>query len=113
MYNESSKPYTIALTLEESTKVFNQLLANPNVTVDDLTITVEHTLDMVEQFGIHAIDLKSLPSDAKGEHLAVMLRAISSWREELPDWHNAITHTKEVLIKEGEDYQDVLYGLIS
>lgn len=81
--------------------------------VDALTSTVEATLEFIATYGPRALDLRNLDSsEVQGEHLAALLRASSTWRNDVPGWVDAVDVAKEALRRAGVDEQDALFGMI-
>jgi hypothetical protein len=47
-----------------------------------------------------------------GEHLAALLRTTYQWRDDVPGWNEMIEIAKVILIEQGVDPEDALYGLV-
>lgn len=81
--------------------------------VDALTETVEGVLDFIGEFGPGTLALGGLRSDTVHcEHLAALLRATSTWRDEIPGWSNALDVTRAAVESAGLDPEDVLFGMV-
>lgn len=81
--------------------------------VDALTETVEATLDFISEFGPTVLSLENIRSNSvQCEHLAAVLRASSSWSDEVPGWRAALEVSKQAVVAAGLDPNDVLYGMI-
>jgi hypothetical protein len=81
--------------------------------VDLLTETADLALDFVSNYGAARVELTDLdPSKVNGEHLATLLRALSTWRYEIPGWQQALQLDVEVLERSGVDPRDALFGMI-
>ena len=82
------------------------------VDVDAISETIEYTFEVLAQFGPDGIDLNNLdPQRIQGEHLAAVLRATSTWRDQTPGWHDALVTARTALEREGVNPQEVLFGL--
>ena len=83
------------------------------VDVDSLTETADSALDFVAAFGPTSIRLTGLnPAQVQGEHLATLLRVLSTWRNEIPGWHDALLVDSAALERAGIDPKDALFGMI-
>lgn len=81
--------------------------------VDSLTDTVEAVLDFIAEFGPSSIALSGFqPTAVQGEHLAALLRASSTWRDEIPGWHDALGVARAAIELAGLDPNDALFGMI-
>lgn len=81
--------------------------------VDVLTETVDMALDFVAKYGAAKIELSNLdPAKVNGEHLATLLRALSTWSNEIPGWQDALQVDIEALELAGVDPKDALFGMI-
>lgn len=90
--------------------VFN---SNAAADVDALTETVEAGLDYIAEFGSKSLALTGLRAhDVQCEHLAALLRATSTWRNEIPGWYQALTTAKLAVELARLDPEDVLFGMI-
>jgi hypothetical protein len=84
-----------------------------SVDVDALTETVEAAMDVIFEFGPGALSLVGLkPEAVQGEHLATLLRASSSWRNQIPGWDAALAVDIEALRRAGTEPKDALFGMI-
>jgi hypothetical protein len=81
--------------------------------VDFLTETADLALDFVAKYGADKVELSNLdPSKVNGEHLATLLRALSTWQDEIPGWHDALRIDIQALEQAGVDPADALFGMI-
>lgn len=81
--------------------------------VDALSETADAALDFVERFGPSSLQLAHLdPIKVHGEHLATLLRATSTWRDEIQGWNDALQVSAEALKLANIDPQDALFGMI-
>ena len=81
--------------------------------LDTLQETADAAFSAVRDRGPESIDLRSLsPADINGEHLAVFLRCLFSWRDVVPGWHQAVEVAANALNAEGKKPKSVLYGLM-
>lgn len=97
-----------------ATEKWTQHLLNrhASVDVDAITETVEGVLDALAEFGPGSLHLRDFRPDAvQGEHLAAVLRASSTWKDEVSGWTEAIGVAKAALITSGADPEDVLFGM--
>lgn len=75
--------------------------------------TADNAFAAIRASGPSAIDLALLEEgEVSGEHLAMLLRCISSWERSLPGWARAIEIAKRALVAEGKDAEDALYGML-
>ena len=75
--------------------------------------TIDPLFEAMLQFGASAIDLRNLPVErVNGIHLAVILRATLTRKEETPGWEEALEVAKQALQREGIDIEDALGGLL-
>lgn len=80
--------------------------------VDSLTETVDAVMEVIVGVGPYALSLVGLnPSVVHAEHLAAVLRASSSWRDEVPGWDEALHVAKAAAVGSNLDVDDVLFGL--
>lgn len=80
--------------------------------VDALTETVEATLDFISEFGPTVLSLEHIRSNSvQCEHLAAVLRASSSWSDDVLGWRSALEVAKQAVLAAGLDPDDVLYGM--
>lgn len=81
-------------------------------TVDALTFTVEAALAHLSSKGASRMTIPMLdPADVHCEHLAAVLRATSSWKEEIRGWRAGRDAAMVACLVAGEDPDDVLFGL--
>lgn len=105
----------LAARLAPKTMRWQHHVLNPaaSVDVDALTETVEATLDIIGESGPAALSLVGLrPEAVQGEHLATLLRASSTWRDQIPGWADALAVDIEALRKAGVEPKDALFGMI-
>lgn len=104
-----------ALRLLDANTLWQQHVFNPTASadIDSLTETVEGILNFIAEFGPSCISLNGFqPLAVQGEHLATLLRASSTWRDEIEGWDNALDVAKEALIRENINPADALFGMI-
>ncbi len=81
--------------------------------VDALTDTVELLFTEVATKGMKYVNLSGFKFDeVNPEHLAVVLRAMSSFKEHDYDWKEAFQVCVDACKLKNLDVNDVLYGLI-
>jgi hypothetical protein len=96
-------------------KKWQRYLLDPNAPadVDALTETVEAALEMIAEFGPNAFSLEGVQvGSAQCEHLAAVLRASSSWSDDVPGWSSALEVARQSALAAGLEPEDVLYGMI-
>ena len=80
--------------------------------VDSLSVTIEAVLTCVSEYGLDAIALDGFAEDTvQPEHFAAMLRAVSTWRDRLPGWSNALRLAERAGARAGLDVEDLLFGM--
>lgn len=85
--------------------------ASPDV--DSLTETAEAVMTLVAEHGPARLNLQGFTAAAvQGEHLATLLRASFSWRDQVPGWHGALRVAEIALKRASLDPEDALFGLI-
>ncbi|GLS95842.1 hypothetical protein [Piscinibacter gummiphilus] len=107
----SVKSYRLAA----GAKRWQRHVLDPHATadVDALTETVEAALEFISEFGPPTLSLEYFRSGSvQCEHLAAVLRASCSWRQEIPGWDEAVEVARVAAEAAGLDPEDVLYGLI-
>jgi len=81
--------------------------------VDSITKTVEGVLDFIAAFGPESLSLRGLqPESVQGEHLAALLRASSTWCDQIAGWHEGLNVAQAAIAMAGEDPRDALFGMI-
>ena len=81
--------------------------------VADLAFTCEMALQQVVEHGPQSLDFTGLlPRAVHPEHLAMALRCLSHWRDDVPGWHAAVEVCAEACPLRGLDPADVLFGLL-
>jgi len=94
---------------------WRSLIVQKNAATDTRTlqITARRAFAAIHDGGPSAIDLRLLQQDnVNGEHLAMLLRVISTWKAQLPGWERAVAIAKDALIIEGKDPEDALFGIL-
>jgi hypothetical protein len=107
----SRKSYRLAA----AAKKWQRYVLDPHAIadVDALTETVEATLDFISEFGPSVLSLEGIRSESvQCEHLAAVLRASSTWRDEVPGWSKAVDVSRAAALAADLDPNDVLYGMI-
>lgn len=80
--------------------------------VDNLTVTAETALEAIAEYGPEVIPTSDLSGlQIQGEHLATLLRATYSWRNEIAGWSEALEVARRSLADQGVDPDDALYGM--
>lgn len=79
--------------------------------VDDLATTADRAIDFIESHGAHLLDLTGLSESAHPEHLALLLRASSSWKNEVAGWGQALELVRTKAPMYGLAASEVLFGL--
>jgi hypothetical protein len=93
---------------------WEKYVIDPHAPTDAKTLqfTADYTLDAVFSKAEN-IDLSFLElNKVNGEHLALVLRCISSWKDFIPSWDYGLELARKTLIQENKDPNDVLFGLI-
>jgi hypothetical protein len=91
-------------------QVFDPMAPNH---VDALTETVEATLDYIAEFGPQTLDLQGVQNNfVHAEHLAAVLRASSTWSDQVPGWNDALRAAVAAVKSSGQDPKDVLFGMV-
>lgn len=81
--------------------------------VDAIALTIHNTFQALSKYGPKAIDLRYLAvSYVNGEHLASVLRATSTWQDQVPGWRPALWIAASALQQAGIDPKDALAGMI-
>jgi hypothetical protein len=112
----SSWDYLIQQTQQALlTDAWRKLVIDKSAATDAVTLqfTADEAFKAIHEKGPEGFDLSMLdPGQVNGEHLVMLLRCISTWKANLPDWNYAIEVAKVALLSEGKDPQDVLFGMI-
>ncbi len=101
--------------VSEATKQWQRHVFDPQASthVDALTETVEATLDFIIEFGPEAFALTAVRDEfVQAEHLAALLRASSTWRDQIPGWNDALLAAVLAVNSSGQDPEDVLFGMV-
>lgn len=86
--------------------------SNKDTSVDNLTKTAEGTLGLLLN-GVSNVDLSGLvPEDINCEHLALVLRMTSTFKDNIEGWHDALEVAQTAATIASIDPTDVLFGLI-
>jgi hypothetical protein len=89
---------------------------DPHASVDRVCLqkTADAAFITLEAKGLKGFDELSnlMPEKVNGEHLAMLVRCLSSWRGHLPGWRHAVDVAKRALQAESKDPTDVLFGII-
>lgn len=94
---------------------WKSLLLNPSaeINANALSLTVKNLFEAILEYGQMTIDLRGLPIEkVNGVHLAVILRATFSKKNNTPGWDEALLIVKDALKRDGLDEANVLFGLI-
>jgi hypothetical protein len=101
--------------MAEATRQWRRHVFNPyaSSSVDALTATVEAAFDFVSEFGPESLSLREIQGKlVQPEHLAALLRATSTWRDQIPGWADALNAAAVAVKSAGMDSEDVLFGMI-
>ena len=80
--------------------------------VDELSATVELVLAHVSHLGPKSLDFTGLgAAEVHPEHLAVTLRALVPWRDEVPGWFEAANVCAAACLRQRLTPEDVMFGL--
>jgi hypothetical protein len=83
------------------------------VDVDAISETIESVFVTIDQYGVGAVELgKYKAEQVSGEHLAAILRATSSARDQIAGWNSALEIAAAALVRAGRDPADALFGMI-
>ena len=86
---------------------------NASTDVDTISETVESVFESLARDGPSAIDLTTISaSQVNGEHLAALLRATSSWRDQIPGWDRALIVASKALELANVDPKAALAGML-
>lgn len=86
---------------------------NKDTSVDNLTKTAESALGWLIVNGISNLDLSGLiPEDVNCEHLALILRMTSTFKDSIIGWNNALEVAQTAATLSSLDPSDILFGLI-
>lgn len=87
--------------------------SNKDTSVDNLTKTAESALGWLLLNGVIHLDLSGLvPEDVNCEHLALILRMTSTFKDSVEGWHDALSVAQTAASIASLDPSDVLFGLI-
>jgi len=86
---------------------------NKDTSIDNLTKTAESALGWLIVNGVSHLDLSGLiPEDINCEHLALILRMTSTFKDSIIGWDDAITVAQTAATLSNLDPTDILFGLI-
>lgn len=87
--------------------------SNKDTSVDSLTKTAESALGWLLLNGVSHLDLSGLvPEDVNCEHLALILRMTSTFKDSVEGWHDALSVAQTAASIANLNPSDVLFGLI-
>lgn len=86
---------------------------NQDTSVDNLTKTAESALGWLLLNGISHLDLSGLvPENVNCEHLALILRMTSTFKDSIIGWDDALAVAQTAATLSSLDPTDILFGLI-
>lgn len=86
---------------------------NKDTSVDNLTKTAESALGWLLLNGVSHLDLSGLvPEDVNCEHLALILRMTSTFKDSIEGWHDALEVAQTAATIASIDPSDLLFGMI-
>lgn len=94
---------------------WRKLIIKKDAATDTVTLqlTADRAFSAIHLGGPASIDLLLLQDgEVNGEHLAMLLRCIAVWHNEMPGWDRAIAIAKSALTIEGKDAEDALFGIL-
>lgn len=87
--------------------------SNKDTSVDNLTKTAESAFAWLLLNGISNLDLSGLiPEEVNAEHLALLLRVTSTFKDSIEGWHDALEVAQIAATLASLDPTDILFGLI-
>lgn len=90
--------------------------ANASTSSETLQETSDCVMGLIANklaYTINFLELKDIgPGFLNGEHLAMALRCTATRQKWITGWYVALEKVREVLIKEGKDLDDALFGMI-
>mgnify|MGYP003412424189 FL=1 len=87
--------------------------SNKDTSVDNLTKTAESAFAWLLLNGISNLDLSGLiPEEVNAEHLALLLRVTSTFKDSIEGWHDALEVAQISVTLASLDPTDILFGLI-